>query len=166
MKAFRPRRSHSATAAELGRDPLSWLAFGLGTGLSPYGPGTLGALLALPLAWGLRLAGPVTYAFATVAVCLVGVAAAARAAQRLGVHDHPGINVDEVTGQLIACAAVPFDWRWFAFAFCLFRVLDIVKPWPLRWLDRRLGGGFGIMADDVAAGIIAGASLWALALAV
>lgn len=147
----------------LGGDPEAWLAFGLGTGLSPYGPGTLGALLALPLAWGLKLAGPVAYAAVTVAITLGGVWIAGRAARRLGVHDHPGINIDEVAGQLIAFAALPLDWRWLALSFVLFRLLDIAKPGPIRRLDRRLGGGLGIMADDVAAGIVAGAVLWALA---
>ncbi|MGH8270746.1 MAG: phosphatidylglycerophosphatase A family protein [Gammaproteobacteria bacterium] len=160
---FRLRPSHATRAGALGRDPAMWLAFGFGTGLSPYGPGTLGALIALPLAWGLKLAGPISYAVATIVITLAGIWIAGHTARRLGVHDHPGINIDEVVGQLIALAALPLDWRWFLFAFVLFRLLDIAKPGPIRWLDRRLGGGVGIMADDVLAGIIAGAILWALA---
>ncbi|MGH8273217.1 MAG: phosphatidylglycerophosphatase A family protein [Gammaproteobacteria bacterium] len=159
---LRLRRSHATRAHDLGRDPAMWLAFGLGTGLSPYGPGTLGALLALPVAFGLKLAGPIPYAIVTVAITLAGVWLAGHTARRLGVHDHPGINIDEVSGLLIAAAALPNDWRWLALAFVLFRILDIIKPWPIGWLDRRLGGGAGIMADDVAAGIIAGAASWAI----
>jgi phosphatidylglycerophosphatase A len=155
------RRSHATRAAALGGDPLMWLAFGFGTGLSPIGAGTLGALLALPLAWGLKLAGPLPYAVATVVIVIVGVGVSGHTARRLGVADHPGINIDEIAGQLIACAALPRDWLWFALAFCLFRVLDIAKPEPVGWLDRHVHGGTGIMADDVAAGVIAGAVLWA-----
>ncbi|MGH8128205.1 MAG: phosphatidylglycerophosphatase A family protein [Gammaproteobacteria bacterium] len=158
------KRSHSTHAADLGRDTAAWLAFGLGTGLSPYAPGTWGALLALPLAWGLHLAGPVPYAIVTLVIAVAGVWLCGHAARRLGVHDHPGINLDEVAGQLIACAMAPLDWRWFGLAFVLFRLFDILKPWPIGWLDRRLGGGLGIMADDIAAGIVAGALVWGIVL--
>lgn len=156
----RLRRSHVTTVRELGADPAMWLAFGLGTGLSPWGPGTLGALIALPLAWGLKLAGPIPYAVVTIVITLAGIWIAGHAARKLDVHDHPGINIDEVAGLLISAAALPLDWRWLALAFCLFRILDIAKPGPIRWLDRRLGGGIGIMADDVLAGIVAGVVLW------
>lgn len=157
---LRLRRSHSTTARELGCDPAIWFAFGFGTGLSPWGPGTLGALIAVPLAFGLKLAGPFPYAAATIVITVAGIWIAGHTARKLGAHDHPGINIDEVAGLLIAAAALPLDWRWLALAFCLFRLLDIAKPGPIRRLDRRLGGGVGIMADDVLAGIIAGAALW------
>jgi len=160
---LRFRRAHATGARALGADPASWLAFGLGTGLSPVAPGTLGALLGLPIAWGLRQAGPWAYAVATVVVVVAGIGLCGRAARRLGVHDHPGINLDEVAGQLIACAAIPAGWQWFALAFVLFRLLDIAKPWPIGRIDRQLGGGLGIMADDVVAGIGAGAVLWGVA---
>lgn len=161
---IRLRRAHATGAAQLGRDPALWLAFGLGSGLAPVAPGTLGALLGLPLAWALRLAGPPVYAAVTAAVFVGGVWLCGHAARRLGVHDHPGINFDEVAGQLLACALIPLDWRWFALAFCLFRVLDIAKPWPIYWLDRRLRGGLGIMLDDGVAGAAAGLALWAVTL--
>jgi phosphatidylglycerophosphatase A len=156
----RLQRSHHTGARALGADPTMWLAFGLGTGLSPFAPGTLGALLALPIAWGLKLAGPIPYAVVTIVITMGGIWIAGRTAKKLGVHDHPGINIDEVAGLLIAAAALPTNWRWLALAFVLFRLLDIAKPGPIRWLDRRIGGGLGIMADDVAAGIVAGAILW------
>lgn len=159
-------RSHTTPAAALGRDPAAWLAFGLGTGLAPYAPGTWGAVLALPLAWGLHLAGPLAYAIATFVIVVAGTWVCGHAARRLGVHDHPGINLDEVAGQLVACAMAPLDWRWFLLAFVLFRLFDIAKPWPIGWLDRTLRGGTGIMADDVAAGVAAGLITWGLALLV
>lgn len=159
---FAPARSHDTRARALGLDPAAWLAFGLGTGLVPYAPGTWGAVLALPLAWVLHFAGLPVYGLVTLAVIVLGIPLCGHAARRLGVHDHPGINLDEVAGQLVACATVPLDWRWFLLAFALFRLLDILKPWPICWLDRRLGGGTGIMLDDVAAGIAAALLVWGL----
>lgn len=159
----RLRRSHWSGARELGLDPAAWFAFGLGSGLSPWAPGTLGALVAVPLARALKLAGPISYAIVTVVLTLAGTWSAGHTARRLGISDHPGINIDEVAGLLIAAAALPAGWRWLALAFCLFRLLDIAKPGPIRWLDRHLHGGAGIMADDVFAGALAGALLWMLA---
>ncbi len=160
------KRSHTTSAKALGTDPEAWLAFGFGTGLVPYAPGTWGAMLGLPLAWWLHRGGVIVYAAATIAIVLVGIRLCGHAARRLGVHDHPGINFDEVAGQLVACALAPLDWRWFLAAFLLFRFFDILKPWPIRWLDRRLGGGLGIMIDDVAAGVAAGLLVWLLGLAI
>ena len=160
------KRSHATGARALGKDPEAWLAFGLGTGLSPYAPGTWGAVLGLPLAWLLHLSGPVVYAIATTGIVFVGIRFCGHTAQRLGVHDHPGINFDEVAGQLVACAVAPLDWRWFLLAFLLFRFFDILKPWPIRWLDKHLVGGLGIMADDVAAGAAAGLLVWLLGIAI
>lgn len=165
MKSRLRRSVRAAQVRDLGRDPAMWLAFGAGTGLSPVAPGTFGALLALPLAWALRMAGPAAYAGVAGVVIVGGVWLCGHAARRLGVHDHPGINLDEVAGQLLACAGLPATWPWFAAAFVLFRVLDVAKPWPISWLDRRLGGGLGIMADDIVAGAVAGVVLWALDLA-
>ena len=160
------KRSHATGARALGGDPEAWLAFGFGTGLAPYAPGTWGAVLGLPLAWGLHLGGPLVYAIVTAVVVLAGIRFSGHTARRLGVHDHPGINVDEIAGQLVACAIAPLDWRWFLAAFLLFRFFDILKPWPIRWLDRHLGGGLGIMADDVAAGAVAGLLVWLLEIAI
>lgn len=157
-----PRRR--ARLADLGADPLAWLAFGLGTGLVPWGAGTLGALVALPAAWGLRLAGAAAYAAVAAALAVAGIGLCGHAARRLGVHDHPGINLDEVAGQIVACAAIPLNWRWFLAAFVMFRILDIIKPPPIGWIDRRLGGGLGIMVDDIVAGGVTGAVLWGAAL--
>ncbi len=159
-------RSHTTHAAALGRDPAAWLAFGFGTGLIPFAPGTWGAVLGLMLAWGLHLAGPVSYALTTLAIVVVGVGLCGHTARRLGIHDHPGINFDEVAGQLVAAAMAPLNWRGFVLAFVLFRIFDILKPWPIRWLDRHWGGGLGIMADDIAAGVVAGVLVWGYAVLV
>jgi phosphatidylglycerophosphatase A len=130
------------------------VATGLGSGYSPFAPGTAGSLvgllLFLPLA---RLAWPVQLA-ATAALTLVGVLAAGRVARLVGRKDPGLVVVDEVAGQWITFLALPVTPATALAGFLLFRVMDIVKPWPARDLER-LPGGLGIMADDVAAGIYA-----------
>ena len=84
---------------------------------------------------------------------VVGVFLCDYTSKALGVHDHSGIVIDEIAGYLITMIAVPFDWLWIVLGFILFRFFDILKPWPISWLDKNLQGGAGIMLDDVLAGI-------------
>ncbi|MCK9505104.1 MAG: phosphatidylglycerophosphatase A [Porticoccaceae bacterium] len=138
---------------QLARDPVLLLAFGFGSGLAPKAPGTAGTLLAVllfPLIAGLS---PLHYLLFMVIVCLVGVAVCGRAAHKLGVHDHGGIVFDEFAGLWLAMFSFPATWPWLLAGFVVFRFFDIVKPWPIRWLDRRVGGGIGIMVDDLVAGV-------------
>jgi phosphatidylglycerophosphatase A len=145
------------------RNPVHVLAFGLGAGASPVAPGTAGTLLGLPLY--AAVAGlPLPAYLAVVAVVVaVGVVLCGRTAADLGVHDHPGIVWDEIAGLLVALCGVPVGWGWAAAGFVLFRLFDILKPWPIHWVDRRIGGGVGIMADDLLAGLYAAALLHAAA---
>jgi phosphatidylglycerophosphatase A len=76
------------------------------------------------------------------------------------VHDPPAIVIDEVVGQWITLALVPLDPLIYALGFLLFRVIDVIKPWPVNFIDRAVTGGFGVMLDDVVAGLYAGAALW------
>jgi len=92
----------------------------------------------------------------TLVVMVAGVWICGQAAEKLGEHDFGGIVWDEIAGLLITMALVPFSWQALVAGFLLFRLFDIVKPWPIRWADRRVQGGFGIMLDDVLAGVIAG----------
>jgi phosphatidylglycerophosphatase A len=130
------------------------VATGLGSGYSPFAPGTAGSLVGLllfvPLA---RLGWPAQLA-ATAAVTLVGTLAADRVARALGRKDPGLVVVDEVAGQWITFLALPLTPATALAGFVLFRLMDIVKPWPARDLEK-LPGGVGIMADDVAAGIYA-----------
>jgi phosphatidylglycerophosphatase A len=139
------------------------LAFGFGAGCSPKAPGTMGTLLAvgfyLPMS---RLSLPV-YALVLVGVVLLGIWLCGRAARDLGVHDHPGIVWDEIAGFLLTMFAAPTGWWWIVLGFALFRLFDIWKPWPIGWLDRRVAGGWGIMLDDLVAGLFAALCLQALA---
>ncbi len=132
------------------------LALGLGLGRLPRAPGTWGSLGAFPLAWLLAGSPWPAWAAAVAGLSALGVWACGRAARLLGVHDHPAIVWDEVVGCLLALAWVPPGLSWALAAFALFRLLDVLKPGPLGWLDRRLGGGWGIMADDLGAGLGAG----------
>ncbi|HUL82264.1 MAG TPA: phosphatidylglycerophosphatase A [Gammaproteobacteria bacterium] len=134
------------------RDPIQLVALGFGTGLSPWAPGTAGSLLALlPAWWCFTL--PLPWRIAIVAaVVVLGVWICGVSARRLGVHDHSAIVFDEIAGLLAASLATPArTWFWFALTFVLFRVFDIVKPWPIRDVDHRMRGGSGIMLDDLMA---------------
>lgn len=144
------------------RNPVQFLAFGFGSGLAPRAPGTFGTLAAIPL-YLLLVQGPWLF-FATfvLVATLAGIYWCDRAARELGVHDHPGIVWDEIAGFLITMLLAPPGWPWLLAGFALFRLLDIWKPWPIRWADRKVGGGLGIMLDDVLAGIGAGALLLAV----
>lgn len=146
-------------------DPVQLLAAGLGTGLSPVAPGTAGTLLGVVLYLPLALLPPVGYLIAVLLAILLGVWACGRTARELGVHDHPGIVWDEVAGYLVTMAGLPLGWEWVIGGFALFRLFDVIKPWPISWLDRRVGGGLGIMLDDLAAGAAACALLHGVRLA-
>ena len=86
---------------------------------------------------------------------LLGFWLCGKTAKDLGVHDHPGIVWDEIVGFLITMYLVPLNWAWILTGFLLFRVFDILKPWPIRLIDQKVEGGIGIMLDDVLAGIYA-----------
>ncbi len=137
------------------KNPVHWLALGFGTGLAPVAPGTFGSLAAFPLFWFMQPLSYGIYLGLVLLFAILGIWLCDRTARDFGVHDHGAIVWDEVVGMLIAMFALPTDWRWYLAAFLLFRFFDILKPWPIKWLDRRVGGGFGIMIDDVLAGLFA-----------
>ncbi len=136
-------------------NPVHWLAFGLGSGASPVAPGTAGTLVAVPLYLLLRLLPAEAYLAVVAGVFVFGVWLCARTSRDLGVHDHPGIVWDEILGYLATMILAPPGWTWVILGFALFRLFDILKPWPVRWADRRVGGGLGIMLDDLLAGAYA-----------
>jgi phosphatidylglycerophosphatase A len=145
--------------------PAGWIACGFGAGLSPLAPGTAGSLAAL-LPWlALRECAPALYAMAMVLAFLLGVWACGWVVRRLRISD-PGVAVwDEFVGLWIALA--PLLWigsaAWqVALGFILFRIFDIAKPWPVSWADRQVEGGFGVMLDDVIAGLYAALALTVL----
>lgn len=135
--------------------PAGFLAFGLGSGLSPKAPGTAGSLAALPFGIAISMLPQWLGLVLAAAAFVLGVYLCGEAARRLGVHDHPGIVWDEFVGLWLVMIFVPFHWVWWLAAFMLFRLFDIAKPWPIRWADRHLEGGLGIMVDDVLAAFYA-----------
>ncbi len=136
--------------------PAGWIATALGAGLSPRAPGTAGSAVALLPWWfllrGLPLAG---YLVIVVLGFALGVWACGVADRRLGQHDQGALVWDEVIGMWITLTAAPAGWIWMLVGFGLFRLFDIWKPWPVCVADRRVGGGLGVMLDDVLAAIYA-----------
>ncbi len=138
--------------------PISLLATWFGSGLLPKAPGTWGSLAALPFAFLIAaLAGTWGLLAAAILATLVGVWAAGVYAARSGQEDPQAVVIDEVAGQWLALVPVAHDLRLYAVAFLAFRFFDIVKVWPARRIDRELKGGWGIMLDDVVAGLYAAA---------
>lgn len=142
--------------------PWHWLAFGFGSGLAPRAPGTAGTVAAL-LPFFFMQSLPV-YAYGAIVLLsgIFGIWLCGKTAEDLGVHDHGGIVWDEFVGLWIALFLVPNHWLWIAAGFGLFRLLDILKPWPIKWADKQLKGGLGIMLDDVLAGIMAALCIQAI----
>ncbi|MDX2427536.1 MAG: phosphatidylglycerophosphatase A [Xanthomonadales bacterium] len=133
--------------------PAGFLAFGFGSGLSPFAPGTMGTLVAIPFIFVLKEMGNPGFWVVLVLLFLLGVKLCGDVSRKLGVHDHGGIVWDEMVGYWLSAAFVPLQWPWLLAAFLLFRFFDIVKPWPIRQLDKEVSGGFGIMIDDVVAAL-------------
>mgnify|MGYP000197198533 CR=1 FL=1 len=145
--------------ASVWRNPIHFLAFGLGSGAAPVAPGTFGTLAAIiPYLWLQHLSLPL-YAVMLVVATLIGVWLCQRTSDDIGVHDHGGIVWDEFVGFWITMFAAPAGWIWIAVGFLWFRVFDILKPWPISWADKKVSGGLGIMLDDVLAGIYAAIGL-------
>jgi phosphatidylglycerophosphatase A len=144
------------------RQPVHLLAFGFGAGLMPRAPGTFGTLIAVPIVAAVMQLGFQAHLLFAAVAAVVGIWICGESARRLGVHDHSGIVWDEIVGFTVTMLAAPAKWYWLAAGFVLFRFFDIVKPWPIREADHRLSGGFGIMLDDVLAGIFSAAVLFVL----
>lgn len=138
---------------------LSWF----GSGYSPKAPGTAGSLAALPFAWAIASVwGPSTLVIAGLLAALIGWASAA--ATPAAKSDPGWVVIDEVAGQWLTLAIVPPDLLLYAIGFCAFRFFDILKPWPIRTLERTVPGALGVMVDDLAAAVYAGAVLYAASL--
>lgn len=121
----------------------------------PFAPGTFGTLAAIPVYLLMAPLSLPVYLLITLAAFALGVYLCGYTSRSLGVHDHSGIVWDEIVGFMITMIAVPNEFWWIVAGFVLFRLFDIVKPWPIKWVDTHLQGGFGIMFDDVLAGIFA-----------
>ena len=135
--------------------PIQLLALGFGSGLAPKAPGTFGTLAAIPLFLLLATLTHLYYFIALLVMSVAGIYICGKAAAEVGVHDHPAIVWDEFVGYFITMFMVPVSWQSILVGFLLFRFFDIVKPWPISFIDKKMSGGFGIMFDDIIAGIFA-----------
>ncbi len=142
------------------RNPIHILASGFGSGLAARAPGTFGTLAAIPIVLFVQLLPGWLYAGITLLMFVAGISICGRAARDWGVSDHPAIVWDEFVGLLVTMSLAPPGAVGLIVGFVLFRLFDIVKPWPICSVDQRVHGGFGIMLDDVVAGIYAGSILY------
>jgi len=147
--------SNSELLRGVWRHPAYLLATGLGIGLVPFAPGTFGTLLAIPLYLLLNMLFVPWYLVAVLVLFIVGVWICGKTARYLQTNDHPSIVWDEIVGFLVALFLAPQGWIWVAVGFILFRLFDVWKPVPIRWIERQFQGGWGIMLDDLVAGIYA-----------
>ncbi|AOY88807.1 phosphatidylglycerophosphatase A [Marinobacter salinus] len=144
------------------KNPVHLLAFGFGSGAAARAPGTWGSLAAIPLWYGFAWLPAAAYWSLVFIAFLLGIWLCGKTARDLKVHDHGGIVWDEFVGMWIALGLFPDEVYGVLMAFALFRLFDIVKPWPIGWLDKRTPGGLGIMIDDVVAGFMALVCLFAI----
>lgn len=153
-------------AAVVFKDPVHLLAFGFGSGMSRWAPGTFGSLGALVVYFAIIEFPDWAYLSIVVIMTITGFWICGESARKLGVHDHPGIVWDEWVGMLITLAFAPAGLIWVLVGFILFRIFDILKPFPANFFDKHSEDGVGIVMDDVVAGIYAWFALQLIAWAV
>ncbi len=136
-------------------NPIHFLALGFGSGLAPKAPGTFGTLAAIPLLFLANFFSSLQYGLVIIFMAIAGIYICGKAAKDAGVHDHGAIVWDEIVGLMITLFMFPLTWQTILVGFLLFRFFDILKPWPISYLDKHCTGGFGIMIDDVVAGVFA-----------
>jgi phosphatidylglycerophosphatase A len=139
---------------------MPFLGLGFGSGLAPFAPGTFGTVAAIPVYLLLSLGGQTVYLAGLILVLVGGISICDSTAKTLNSHDHPAIVWDEIAGFLVTMTVVSVSTVNVIVGFILFRFFDIIKPWPIKWVDRRIHGGLGIMLDDILAGAIAGILLF------
>ena len=147
--------------------PAVWLSTWFGAGLMPIASGTWGSAAALPFAYvilvaGGPTAGPYCLGAAALVVFLTGIWSADVYSRHAGVGDPGAIVIDEVAAQWLTLTVAPPQLVPFLLGFFLFRVFDVLKPWPANWADRSVKGGLGVMLDDLFAGIYAAIVLWGI----
>lgn len=140
-------------------NPIHLAAVGFGSGLASKAPGTFGTLAAVPIYYFLSFLSLEVYIAVLVISSLLGFWFCHVTSRDMGVHDHKAIVWDEFVGYWITMVTVPFSVQWAIAGFVLFRIFDILKPFPISWLDKKVAGGFGIMIDDIVAGVFAAITL-------
>lgn len=137
------------------KNPVHFLALGFGSGLVPVMPGTFGSLAAIPLLLLCMSLSTPSFIAITLIASVVGIYLCGKTADDMQVHDHGSIVWDEIAGMFVTFLFLPVTASSLILGFLLFRLFDILKPWPIGIIDKRLHGGTGIMLDDLLAGAMA-----------
>jgi len=144
-------------------NPVHFLAVGLGSGMSPIMPGTMGSLMAIPLWLLFYQLTPILYWILIVVGFVFGCFLCQKTSDDTKTHDSGHIVWDEFIGMWITLFFIPrISILWVVIAFVVFRIFDMAKPWPIRWFDQKVAGGFGIMVDDVIAAIFSAITVYLL----
>lgn len=151
MKKF----TKNDSPASIWQNPYHFIACGFGAGAIPFAPGTFGTLMAVPIVLALSHLSILAYAIISICYALLAMHCISKTDHDWGTHDHPATVSDEIVGFLVTMFAIPPTWVMLLFGFILFRIFDIFKPWPIGWIDRHMQGGFGVVLDDVLAGVYA-----------
>lgn len=136
-------------------NPIHFIACGFGVGAMPLMPGTFGTLVGVLFYLGLVHFSLKTYVFVTLILFIIGVIICDKTNRDFGTHDHPAAVWDEIVGFLLTMIAVPYAIKWTILGFVFFRLFDIWKPWPIKWIEKNLPLGLAVMADDAAAAFYA-----------
>ena len=137
------------------KNPYHFLGLGFGSGLAPVMPGTFGSLAAIPLLYAASFLPDIAYVGVSLALFCAGIIICQKTTDALELHDHGSIVWDEIAGMFVTFLFVPMTWQTLLIGFLLFRCFDILKPFPIRYFDKKVHGGFGIMFDDILAGVLA-----------
>lgn len=136
-------------------NPVHFIACGFGVGAIPVAPGTFGTLAAVPVFIALSRLSLLWYLICTVLYAICAIFCIAKTDSDWQTHDHPATVSDEIVGYLVTMIAIPAKPLWIIAGFILFRIFDIFKPWPIGWIDKHVQGGWGVVLDDVLAGVYA-----------
>lgn len=137
------------------KKPSYFIAFGFGSGALPFAPGTFGTLMAIPFYLALRLLPNSLYLLTLAIISIASMWLCNKISEEIGIDDHQGMCLDEFIGFFVTMYAAPPGVIWIVWGFILFRIFDIWKPWPIKQLDENVKGGFGMIFDDILAGIYA-----------
>lgn len=135
------------------QNPWHFIAFGFGSGAFPVAPGTMGTLIAIPFYLAIQPLAHSVYFIIVLLAALASMWLCNKVSREIGIHDHQGMCIDEVIGYLVTMYAAPHGIKWIIIGFLLFRLFDIWKPQPIRYIDEKFTGGIGMILDDVLAGI-------------
>lgn len=137
----------------LWQNPLHFIAFGFGSGAIPIAPGTFGTLLAIPFYLAIQHLSNLNYLIVITIITILSCWLCEKVSREIAADDHQGMCIDEFVGFLVTMFAAPIGWQWILIGVILFRIFDIWKPQPIRYLDEHIHGGIGMILDDVAAGV-------------